>query len=890
MAPRNKRRTQLLATRKALLLSQTIHQPVLPVIRTRRDPAEILHCNEDELPGLVQAWTEYASGLVKTRETCEELRPKQQKIVEHTLQRLLMIRYPGSIVPLKPKSIQVDVLERLVFGRKDVLLVVKTGSGKSLVFQGWTMLTGKTAIVIVPLNGLGDQIHGDLQSIPGAKPIILSSETKLANPDILFDIEHGRHTHIITSPEQAVDPRFCELLRRPEFASTIGLLVIDEAHCIAMWSTFRSEYAKLGILRDILPSQVGLFACSATLPERLEQRIVKDAGFNRNGTWDRAVNLIRGSVDRPEISIIVETLPRTKPMQRLLSILQPAIDGVQDVARRTSLPLIEQTVVFANTRNKVSEICKLLRATLLDAGYSMRVVCSAITTYTSRTAKRDRDIRRDAMQKENPRLLVLVATTAFGMGLDIPKIKNVYQYGAVLIDVNNQNAYHLIPCDVMQRGGRAVRKGGVQGRFMIMLEHDVAVKEKILHEKMLQVREKSEKRDQPHKTYRGSKQRATTTQSRRNSMTAESSGRYSEVPARNDSPAGSVDELIDVDMDTTFDGISAAVDALRAVENDQRITDTGSRFFSWTTLVQSTECYRAHFLAFLGEDLCRPDQKGIRPSRVVCCSRCNPALIPEVWDLPDSQDLNRTVRAPKKGEDAWFVLDCIQEWLQEEVHRIMAGDGKLTRINVRLPISVFFPMEIQYRIARSVFSTDRFQSNPLFEIGPRHFSEAIKAVEYPTGGMFNRFRRFIMSKREALRTMITEAVETQRSRREESFSAVQENTSSQTCSSRIEASSRELEALSSQIAVSTQNSGMCMDVLRANLERSHQQRPSLGPLSEFQLPLQATNIELPSFGGPDSNIEEQDMPFPQVIDTDVDTGQNTDQEKDIADEVGYYYC
>ena len=61
------------------------------------------------------------------------------------------------------------------------------------------------------------------------------------------------------------------------------------------------------------------------------------------------MNLICGSVDCPEISIIVETLPQTKPMQRLLYILQPTIDGVLDAAERTSLPLTEQTVVFANT-------------------------------------------------------------------------------------------------------------------------------------------------------------------------------------------------------------------------------------------------------------------------------------------------------------------------------------------------------------------------------------------------------------------------------------------------------------------------------------------------------------------------------------------------------------
>src|ERR1700748_548102 len=175
----NKRRKQTLPNRGALLPDQPVPEPFSPTIRTGNDPSDILHCKEDELPGLVQAWTKYASGFIRTRETCEEILPKQRMIVEYTLQRLLAARYPNEAVNLKPNGIQVDVLVRLVFGKKDVLLVVKTGSGKSLIFQGGTLLSGKTAIVIVPLNGLGDQIYEDILCIPAAKPIVLNSESKL---------------------------------------------------------------------------------------------------------------------------------------------------------------------------------------------------------------------------------------------------------------------------------------------------------------------------------------------------------------------------------------------------------------------------------------------------------------------------------------------------------------------------------------------------------------------------------------------------------------------------------------------------------------------------------------------------------------------------------------
>src|ERR1700748_94073 len=103
MPRRNKRRKQLSVEQNTSSSSQSTPKPVIPTIRIRSDPSNILQCRDDEFPGLVQAWTEYASGLVKTRETCEEIQPKQGKIVEYMLQRLLAARYPGAGVPLKPK-------------------------------------------------------------------------------------------------------------------------------------------------------------------------------------------------------------------------------------------------------------------------------------------------------------------------------------------------------------------------------------------------------------------------------------------------------------------------------------------------------------------------------------------------------------------------------------------------------------------------------------------------------------------------------------------------------------------------------------------------------------------------------------------------------------------
>lgn len=166
----------------------------------------------------------------------DQLIQLQRNVIEKLLERLLIDRFPQASIRPKPRTLQVDVLQRLVFARQDLILVAKTGFGKSLIFHAWTILTGKVSIIIVPLLGLADQTYEDFCSIPGANPIIVSKETKSRHKNIFAHIREGDgkglFTHLIMGPEQLASPDFRGLLRNQDFRERIGSLVIDEAHCI----------------------------------------------------------------------------------------------------------------------------------------------------------------------------------------------------------------------------------------------------------------------------------------------------------------------------------------------------------------------------------------------------------------------------------------------------------------------------------------------------------------------------------------------------------------------------------------------------------------------------------------------------------------------------------
>jgi len=287
---------------------------------------DILTCRKERVNRVVQRLVECASGGNGASLMSEDqLIQLQRNVIEKLLERLLVDRFPQALIRPKPRTLQVEVLQRLVFARQDLILVVKTGFGKSLIFHAWTILTGKVSIIIVLLLRLADQTYEDFCEIPGATPIVVSKESRSQHDDIFAHIckgdSKGQFTHLIMGPEQLVSPDFRGLLRNQEFRERIGSLVIDEAHCVLMWSAFRSEYAQIHSVRPLLPPAAVLFACTATLNPALERQIVQDTRFRRTKVWTPATGLIRGSIDRPEIKLVISQMLKKAPMLNILKIL-----------------------------------------------------------------------------------------------------------------------------------------------------------------------------------------------------------------------------------------------------------------------------------------------------------------------------------------------------------------------------------------------------------------------------------------------------------------------------------------------------------------------------------------------------------------------------------------
>lgn len=187
----------------------------------------------------------------------------QREAMTACLRRIL--RYNDDTSDKEPRAEQVTAMCQLVFESTDVLLIARTGFGKSLIFQAFSILTGRTTIQIIPMSRLGIQQHASIQRLAGTKPVLITADNKRRNKSLLNEVGHGSFTHVLCGPEQAVSKEFRAALRKPEFIGNIGLIAIDEAHFIRQWGTqFRPDFQAIGELRQLLPQDAVTFACTST--------------------------------------------------------------------------------------------------------------------------------------------------------------------------------------------------------------------------------------------------------------------------------------------------------------------------------------------------------------------------------------------------------------------------------------------------------------------------------------------------------------------------------------------------------------------------------------------------------------------------------------------------
>ena len=296
------------------------------------------------------------------------------------------------------RSMQAPAIEAGIAGR-DCVLVMPTGGGKSLCYQVPALVTGKLTVVVSPLIALmKDQVDG--MRLRGIAAGALNSGVNAQEAaQVWRQIDSGELRLLLVAPErllgttddtgQSMGSGLLSRLVRVYDRGGIGQIAVDEAHCISQWGhDFRPEYRRLAELREAMPG-VCTIACTATATPRVRQDIADQLGFGEH-------DLLVGDFDRPNLTYRV--VPRVDQINQIIEVLR----------RHAG----QGAIVYCLSRRDTEDIAASLRAAKVDA-----------KTYHAGMDAGDRREVQELFKDE--KLDVVVATVAFGMGIDRPNVRCV---------------------------------------------------------------------------------------------------------------------------------------------------------------------------------------------------------------------------------------------------------------------------------------------------------------------------------------------------------------------------------------------------------------------------------------------------------------------------------
>ena len=320
------------------------------------------------------------------------------------------------------RLLQGDIIRELVNGG-DALVLMPTGGGKSLCYQVPALVRAGTAVVISPLIALMQDQVAALTEL-GVKAAFLNSTMDVHQArETEYALMTGELDLLYCAPERLIQPRTLNLLKE----ASLSLFAIDEAHCVSQWGhDFRSDYLELSRLATEFPD-VPRIALTATADERTRKEIAERLSLTR------ARHFI-SSFDRPNIQYRIA--PKTNANKQLLDFI--AAEHNDDCG-----------IVYCLSRNKVDTTAKLLQ----KQGYNALPYHAGLDSVT-RSRHQDRFLREDGV--------IIVATIAFGMGIDKPDVRFV----AHLDLPKSLEAYY-------QETGRAGRDGNPSTAWMVYGLQDV---------------------------------------------------------------------------------------------------------------------------------------------------------------------------------------------------------------------------------------------------------------------------------------------------------------------------------------------------------------------------------------------------------------------------------
>ena len=301
-----------------------------------------------------------------------------------------------------------------VINKENTFVIMPTGGGKSLCYQLPALVLEGTAIVISPLIALMknqvDAMRG-ISSTDSIAHVLNSSLTKNEIREVMEDISAGKTKLLYVAPESLIKEEYANFLK----TVTISFVAVDEAHCISEWGhDFRPEYRNIKTIIERLGSNIPIVALTATATPKVQEDILKNLGMLE-------ANVFKSSFNRP--NLYYEVRPKTKNVDT-------------DIIRFVKQNSKKSGIIYCLSRKKVEDLAQTLQVNGI----------SAVPYHAGLDAK-TRAKHQDMFLMEE--VDVVVATIAFGMGIDKPDVRFVI--------------HHDIPKSIesyYQETGRAGRDGG----------------------------------------------------------------------------------------------------------------------------------------------------------------------------------------------------------------------------------------------------------------------------------------------------------------------------------------------------------------------------------------------------------------------------------------------